>query len=264
MSGTAEEIAAALLDADALLVRPEAPFRLTSGLRAPFYINCRLILSRPRARALAAAALAATVPMPATTAVAGGVTAGVPFATLVAARLRLPLVYVRAEAKTHGTAGRIEGGAVAGERVHLIEDLISTAGSILAFTRTLREGGRRGGWSECVVLASGRVGASRAGGGRPPVHRRLRSRHAASGGARRRAHRRGRRSARSGPSSPIPRAGPLPTIPRASPPLADSRQAATAARRSCGALAEASAAGRAAVSDKVQKSMARPLRSQSP
>ncbi len=141
MSGTAEEIAAALLDADALLVRPEAPFRLTSGLRAPFYINCRLILSRPRARALAAAALAATVPMPATTVIAGGVTAGVPFATLVAERLGLPLVYVRAEAKAHGTAGRIEGGAVAGERVHLIEDLISTAGSILAFTRTLREAG---------------------------------------------------------------------------------------------------------------------------
>ena len=139
MSGAAEEIAAALLDTGAFLVRPEQPFRLTSGLYAPFYVNCRLILSRHEARARAAAALAATVPQPATTVIAGGVTAGVPFATLVADRLGLPMVYVRAEAKAHGTASRIEGGDVAGARVHLIEDLISTAGSILDFTRALRE-----------------------------------------------------------------------------------------------------------------------------
>ena len=141
MSGAAEEISAVLLDAGAFLVRPENPFRLTSGLYAPFYVNCRLILSRPDARARAAAALAATVPQPGTTVIAGGVTAGVPFATLVADRLGLPMVYVRAEAKAHGTAGRIEGGAVAGERVFLIEDLISTAGSILAFAQALREAG---------------------------------------------------------------------------------------------------------------------------
>ncbi len=141
MSGAAEEIAAVLLDTGAFLVRPENPFRLTSGLYAPFYVNCRLILSRHEARAMAAAALAATVPVPATTVIAGGVTAGVPFATLVADRLGLPMVYVRAVAKAHGTASRIEGGSVGGQRVHLIEDLISTAGSILAFTRALREAG---------------------------------------------------------------------------------------------------------------------------
>ena len=122
-------------------MRPEAPFRLTSGLFAPFYVNCRLILSRHEARTQAAAALAATVPQPGATVIAGGVTAGVPFATLVADRLALPMVYVRAEAKAHGTAGRIEGGSVAGERVHLIEDLISTAGSILAFAQALRDAG---------------------------------------------------------------------------------------------------------------------------
>ena len=141
MSRAAEEIATVLLDTGAFLVRPEAPFRLTSGLFAPFYVNCRLILSRPEARATAAAALAATVPQPGATVVAGGVTAGVPFATLVADRLALPMVYVRTEAKAHGTAGRIEGGDVAGERVHLIEDLISTAGSILAFAQALRDAG---------------------------------------------------------------------------------------------------------------------------
>lgn len=139
MSRTAEEISAVLLDTGAFLVRPEAPFRLTSGLYAPFYVNCRLILSRPEARFRAAAALAATVPQPGTTVIAGGVTAGVPFATLVADRLGLPMVYVRAEAKAHGTENRIEGGAVAGERVYLIEDLITTAGSILGFAQVLRE-----------------------------------------------------------------------------------------------------------------------------
>ena len=141
MSQAAEEIAAVLLDTRAFLVRPEAPFRLTSGLLAPFYVNCRLILSRPEGRTRAAAALAATVPQSGATVIAGGVTAGVPFATLVADRLALPMVYVRAEAKAHGTAGRIEGGSVTGERVHLIEDLISTAGSILAFAQALRDAG---------------------------------------------------------------------------------------------------------------------------
>ena len=143
MSRTAEEIASVLLDTGAFLVRPAEPFRLTSGLGAPFYVNCRLILSHPAARARIAAALASTVPLPGTTAIAGGVTAGVPFATLVADRLSLPLVYVRSRAKEHGTAGRIEGGNVAGESVVLIEDLITTAGSILTFTEALRAAGAR-------------------------------------------------------------------------------------------------------------------------
>lgn len=157
MSRAVDEIAAALLDTGAFLVRPEQPFRLTSGLYAPFYVNCRLILSQPEARAQAAAALAATVPQPGATAIAGGVTAGVPYATLVADRLALPMVYVRTEAKAHGTAGRIEGGDVAGEHVHLIEDLISTAGSILAFTHALRDAGAE---VEGVSVLFSRAGAS--------------------------------------------------------------------------------------------------------
>ena len=157
MSRAVEEIAAVLLETGAFLIRPEVPFRLTSGLYAPFYVNCRLILSRHEARARAAAALAATVPQPGATVIAGGVTAGVPFATLVADRLALPMVYVRTEAKGHGTAGRIEGGSVAGERVHLIEDLISTAGSILAFAQALRAAGAE---VDCVSVLFSRAGES--------------------------------------------------------------------------------------------------------
>ncbi len=139
----AETTAQALLEAGAFLVRPNDPFRLTSGLRAPFYINCRQILSHPAARATIADALAASVPVPATEVVAGGVTAGVPFATMVADRLSLPLVYVRTAPKGHGTASQIEGGAVAGREVVLIEDLITTAGSVLAFAEALRKADAR-------------------------------------------------------------------------------------------------------------------------
>lgn len=138
-----EKAAAALLDAGAFLVRPDEPFRLTSGLLAPFYINCRQILSHPDARSTIVEALTQTVPCPSTTMIAGGVTAGVPFATLVADRLSLPLVYVRTKAKQHGTASQIEGGEVAGETVLLVEDLITTAGSILGFVQTLRRGGAK-------------------------------------------------------------------------------------------------------------------------
>ena len=105
-----------------------------AAVRAP-------IRHRLRVRNLASADATALPAEAGATVIAGGVTAGVPFATLVADRLGLPMVYVRAEAKAHGTAGRIEGGSVAGKRIHLIEDLISTAGSILAFAQALRADG---------------------------------------------------------------------------------------------------------------------------
>ena len=83
MSDNASHITArALLDAGAFLIRPNEPFRLTSGLLAPIYVNCRLILGHARARADIADALAADVARRGGEIVAGGVTAGVPFATM--------------------------------------------------------------------------------------------------------------------------------------------------------------------------------------
>lgn len=144
MTDNAAEITAkALLEAGAFLIRPEAPFRLTSGLLAPFYINCRLLLSHPGPRARIADALAGVVRLQEPDMVAGGVTAGVPFATMVADRLDLPLVYVRPEPKEHGTGGQIEGGDVADKCVVLVEDLITTATSIMKFTEALRGAGAR-------------------------------------------------------------------------------------------------------------------------
>jgi len=142
MSDNASHITArALLEAGAFLIRPNAPFRLTSGLLAPIYINCRLILGHARARADIADALAADVAKQGADIVAGGVTAGVPFATLVADRLILPLTYVRPQPKSHGTGGQIEGAEVAGRKIVLVEDLITSATSIVLFTNALRAAG---------------------------------------------------------------------------------------------------------------------------
>lgn len=142
MSDNASHITArALLEAGAFLIRPNAPFRLTSGLLAPIYINCRLILGHARARADIADALAADVAKQGADIVAGGVTAGVPFATLVADRRVLPLTYVRPQPKSHGTGGQIEGAEVAGRKIVLVEDLITSATSIVLFTNALRAAG---------------------------------------------------------------------------------------------------------------------------
>ena len=142
MSDNASHITArALLDAGAVLIRPNAPFRLTSGLLAPIYINCRLILGHARARADIADALAADVAKQGADSVAGGGTAGGPFATLVADRLVLPLTYVRPQPKSHGTGGQIEGAEVAGRKIVLVEDLITSATSIVLFTNALRAAG---------------------------------------------------------------------------------------------------------------------------
>lgn len=142
MSDNASHITArALLDAGAFLIRPNDPFRLTSGLLAPIYINCRLILGHARARAKIADALAEDVAKRGADIIAGGVTAGVPFATLVSDRLGLPLSYVRPQPKSHGTGGQIEGGEVNGRNVVLVEDLITSATSIVLFTNALRVAG---------------------------------------------------------------------------------------------------------------------------
>jgi orotate phosphoribosyltransferase len=142
MSDNASHITArALLDAGAFLIRPNEPFRLTSGLLAPIYINCRLILGHARARADIADALAVDVAKRGADIVAGGVTAGVPFATLVADRLALPLTYVRPQPKNHGTGGQVEGAEVEGKKIVLVEDLITSATSIVLFTNALRAAG---------------------------------------------------------------------------------------------------------------------------
>ena len=142
----AAAIARDLLALRAVVLRPDEPFRWASGRLAPVYTDNRLTLGTPSVRGrivdgfcrlageLARDGAEATM-------IAGTATAGIPHATLLADRLELPLVYVRSSPKGHGRENRIEGAAVAGHRVIVVEDLVSTGGSVLAAAEALSENG---------------------------------------------------------------------------------------------------------------------------
>lgn len=132
-----------LLEIGAVLFRPEDPFVLTSGRRSPVYVDCRRIISYPRARAklmeLACERIQADCGYESLDAVAGGETAGIPFAAWIAERLGLPMTYVRKKPKGFGRNARIEGVLPAGARTLLVEDLATDGGSKLSFVDGLRE-----------------------------------------------------------------------------------------------------------------------------
>ena len=134
-----------LLEIGAVNFRPEQPFILASGLPSPTYIDCRKLISYPRIRSTLMDFLAVTVMREAGFEVfdniAGGETAGIPFAALVAERLALPMTYVRKKPKGYGRGARIEGDMYAGQRVLLVEDLTTDGGSKLSFVDAIRETG---------------------------------------------------------------------------------------------------------------------------
>jgi orotate phosphoribosyltransferase len=137
--------AAMLWEVDAVAFRPEAPFTLASGLPSPTYIDCRRLIAFPRIRATLMDFLAAKVMrragFEAFTCVAGGETAGIPFAAFVAERLALPMAYVRKKPKGYGRNARIEGAMGPQDRVLLVEDLATDGGSKLSFVDAVRETG---------------------------------------------------------------------------------------------------------------------------
>ncbi len=139
----AQRIAADLLEIGAVLLRPEAPFTWSSGLRAPLYCDNRLVMSHVPVRRRVTDGLEALVRAqdPEPEVVAGTATAGIPHAAWLAERLALPMVYVRSKAKGHGRENRIEGVLGEGQRVVVVEDLISTGGSSLAAVEAVREAG---------------------------------------------------------------------------------------------------------------------------
>jgi orotate phosphoribosyltransferase len=134
-----------LLEIGAVNFRPEEPFILASGLPSPTYIDCRKLISYPRIRSTLMDFLAVTVMreagFEAFDNIAGGETAGIPFAALVAERLALPMSYVRKKPKGYGRGARIEGDMAEGERVLLVEDLTTDGGSKLSFVDAIRETG---------------------------------------------------------------------------------------------------------------------------
>jgi len=134
-----------LLEINAVHFNAAQPFTLASGLPSPTYIDCRKLISYPRIRATLMDFLTMTVMrnagFEAFDNIAGGETAGIPFAALVAERMALPMSYVRKKPKGYGRNARIEGEMSPGQRVLLVEDLTTDGGSKLSFVDAIRETG---------------------------------------------------------------------------------------------------------------------------
>ena len=141
----ARSVARMLLEIDAVLFRADEPFKLTSGMASPVYIDCRKIISFPRMRSAmmdyGATVILNDIGYESLDALAGGETAGIPFAAWLAERTHLPMQYVRKKPKGFGRDARIEGDIKDGQRILLVEDLTTDGGSKLNFVEALRTAG---------------------------------------------------------------------------------------------------------------------------
>ncbi|MDA0762878.1 MAG: orotate phosphoribosyltransferase [Proteobacteria bacterium] len=141
----AELTAKMLFEIEAVHFMSDKPFIFTSGKASPVYIDCRKIISFPRVRStlmdFGAAKLAQDIGFEQFDAVAGGETAGIPFAAFIAERLNLPMQYIRKKPKGFGRDARIEGDIKKGQRILLVEDLTTDGGSKLSFAEAIREAG---------------------------------------------------------------------------------------------------------------------------
>lgn len=143
LSNKSEQVAAYLLEIGAVALRPQEPFTWTSGIKSPIYCDNRLTLSFPEVRSYIANAFAELVKAgyPEAQVIAGTATAGIPHAAWVADKLNLPMAYIRDKAKGHGKQNQIEGIISPGQKVIVIEDLISTGGSSLKAAQAIEEAG---------------------------------------------------------------------------------------------------------------------------
>ena len=136
-------VAKELLKIKAVFFRPEEPFTWASGIKSPVYCDNRLILTAPETRAVVEQAIADTVrrEYPEAEVLMGTATAGIAHAAIAGHILGLPMGYVRSGAKDHGRQNRIEGRLLPGQKVVVVEDLISTGGSVIEVVDALREEG---------------------------------------------------------------------------------------------------------------------------
>ena len=136
-------IASELLSIQAVFLRPEEPFTWASGIKSPIYCDNRLILTAPQTRDKVEKAIAETISkeFPEAEVIMGTATAGIAHAALAADILDLPMGYVRGSAKDHGRGNQIEGRLEKGQKTVVVEDLISTAGSVIDAVSALREAG---------------------------------------------------------------------------------------------------------------------------
>lgn len=138
-----KKVAKALLSIGAVFFRPEEPFTWASGIKSPVYCDNRLILTAPEHRVVVEGAIAETVKKeyPECEVLMGTSTAGIAHAAIAAHILDMPMGYVRSGNKDHGRQNRIEGKLEAGQKVVVVEDLISTGGSVIDVVEALREVG---------------------------------------------------------------------------------------------------------------------------
>ena len=138
-----KEIAKALLSIQAVFLRPDEPFTWASGIKSPIYCDNRLTLTAPAVRTEIEEGLAQTIRenYPQVEVLMGTSTAGIAHAAIVGHLMDLPMGYVRSGNKDHGRQNRIEGRLDKGEKVVVVEDLISTGGSVLETVEALREAG---------------------------------------------------------------------------------------------------------------------------
>jgi orotate phosphoribosyltransferase len=139
----AKEVASHLLNIGAVHLRPEEPFTWTSGIKSPIYCDNRITMSHPAIRTKIADAFVQTIRerFPDAEVIAGTATAGIPHAAWVADKMALPMIYVRDKAKGHGRQNQIEGSLAKGQKVVVIEDLISTGGSSLKAAQAVQAEG---------------------------------------------------------------------------------------------------------------------------
>lgn len=143
MTNYAETIAKDLLEIKAVFLSPKAPFTWASGIQSPIYTDNRITISYPKVRKNIAEGFAKAIKAnyPNVEVIAGAATGGVPHAAWVAEILDLPMVYIRSKAKDHGKGNQIEGRISKGQKMVIIEDLISTGGSVIETAKAARREG---------------------------------------------------------------------------------------------------------------------------
>lgn len=136
---TSDEVAKILLDLKAVSLNPKKPFRYTTGILSPVYIDCRILISHPKERNIIRDLYIEEIKkigLP--DVIAGTATAGIPHAAWIAMQLNLPMIYIRGKAKEHGRQNQIEGVIKEGQKVFVIEDLVSTGESSINSVGAIR------------------------------------------------------------------------------------------------------------------------------
>lgn len=143
MTDVAKKIAKDLLEIEAVFLSPNDPFTWASGIKSPIYCDNRITMGYPKVRKAIATGLAEKIKehYPDVEVIAGTATAGIPHAAWVADILNLPMVYIRSKAKEHGKGNQIEGRITKGQKMVVIEDLISTGGSVLEAAEAAKKEG---------------------------------------------------------------------------------------------------------------------------